>query len=200
MIALHAKGLGFTWLTLLVVLAELQIVITRFVFSYEQAFMGDLVRFWYGALFLFASAHTLIEDGHVRVDVFYAGLSSRAKGLVNAFGALLLGLPLCAVVLVIGFAQKSSIITSPMLAFEVGQSGFGMYVKYLLAGFLAIFAITMTIQFASYLLGWHRRLPGRARKTKGRGGERALTRHDRTRSPSLARRTRPWNSSFSPYS
>ena len=152
LIALRAKGLGFTWLTLLVVLAELQIVISRFVFSYEQAFMGDLVRFWYGALFLFASAHTLIEDGHVRVDVLYASFTARTKGLVNALGALVLGIPLCWVVLAIGFAQKSSVLTSPLLAFEVTQAGFGMYVKYLLASFLAIFAITMLIQFAAYLL------------------------------------------------
>ena len=71
------RTLGFTWLALLVVLAELQIVISRFVFSYEQAFMGDLVRFWYGGLFLFASAHTLLEDGHVRVDVLYAAFDPR---------------------------------------------------------------------------------------------------------------------------
>jgi len=151
-VSLRSRTLGFTWLALLVVLAELMIVISRFVFSYEQAFMADLVRFWYGGLFLFASAHTLIEDGHVRVDVFYAAFSTRAKGLVNATGSLLLGAPLCWVVLVIGFGQKSSIIASPLLALEVTQAGFGMYVKYLLAAFLAIFAVTMLIQFASYFL------------------------------------------------
>ena len=51
---------------------------------------SDLVRFWYGALFLFASAYTLYEDGHVRVDVFYAALSNRIKGLINIWGSLLL--------------------------------------------------------------------------------------------------------------
>ena len=152
LIALRSRTLGFTWLALLVVLAELQIVVSRFVFSYEQAFMGDLVRFWYGGLFLFASAYTLVEDGHVRVDVLYAGFTERTKGLVNAIGALLLGIPLCWVVLAIGLGQRSSIITSPLLAFEVTQAGFGMYVKYLLAGFLAIFAITMMIQFAATIL------------------------------------------------
>ena len=151
-VALFTRTLGFTWLALLVVLAELQIVISRFVFSYEQAFMGDLVRFWYGGLFLFASASTLIEEGHVRVDVLYAGFTSRTKGLVNALGSLLLGIPLCWVVLAIGFDQRSSIIASPLLAFEVTQAGFGMYVKYLLAAFLAIFAITMMTQFSAYFL------------------------------------------------
>ena len=38
-----SKTLGFTWLALMIVLAELLIVITRFVFSYEQPFMADLV-------------------------------------------------------------------------------------------------------------------------------------------------------------
>ena len=74
-IAACTRGLGFVWLALMIVGAEFLIVITRFVFSYEQAFMGDLVRFWYAALFLFASAYTLLHDGHVRVDVLYANFS-----------------------------------------------------------------------------------------------------------------------------
>ncbi|MEM8652442.1 MAG: permease, partial [Pseudomonadota bacterium] len=45
-IGFFTRTLGFTWLTILIVAAELLIVITRFIFSYEQAFMADLVRFW----------------------------------------------------------------------------------------------------------------------------------------------------------
>lgn len=151
-IAYFVRDLGFAWLTLLVVLAEFQIVITRFIFSYEQAFMGDLVRFWYAALFLFASAHTLVEEGHVRVDVFFAGFRKRTKAWVNFFGSVLLGMSLCAVVLFYGMATKASIINGPVVSFEVTQSGFGMFVKYIMAIFLAVFAVSMMIQFASYLL------------------------------------------------
>ena len=146
------RTLGFHWLALLAVGAELLIVITRFVFSYEQAFMADLVRFWYAALFLFASAHTLLEEGHVRVDVLYSAFSAKTKGKVNAFGSALLGISLCWVVLTIGMYGKTGIINSAILAFETTQTGFGMYVKYLMAGFLGIFAISMMIQFVSYLL------------------------------------------------
>ena len=78
-VAYYRRGLDFIWLALLVVVAEFQIVIARFIFSYEQAFMGDLVRFWYAALFLFASAHTLVAGGHVRVDVLYTHFSDRRK-------------------------------------------------------------------------------------------------------------------------
>jgi len=151
-IAAFNRGLGFSWLALLVVVAELQIVISRFVFSYEQAFMGDLVRMWYGALFLFSSAYTLIEEGHVRVDVFYTNFSVKKKALVNAIGSAILGLPLCWTILILGMGSKASIITSPLLALEVTQAGFGMYIKYLMAAFLAVFASTMMIQFSAYFL------------------------------------------------
>ena len=135
-----------------VVLSEFAIVITRFVFSYEQAFMGALVRFWYAALFLFASAYTLLKEGHVRVDVFYAGFSRAKKSWSNIVGTLVLGLPLCWVILMQGMGGRGDSINSPLLSFEISQSGYGMYVKYLMAGFLVVFASTMMVQFVSYLL------------------------------------------------
>ncbi|RYH02006.1 TRAP transporter small permease subunit [Salipiger sp. IMCC34102] len=146
------RGLGFIWLSLLVVIAELAIVFSRFVFSYEQAFLADLVRFWYGALFLFASAYTLLEDGHVRVDLLYASMRRETKGRVNSIGAILLGMTLCWTILIVGFGTASSVIVGPILVFEVTQAGFGMYVKYFMAGFLAVFAITMMIQFVAQFL------------------------------------------------
>ena len=148
---LFTRTLGFHWLALLIVVAELAIVITRFIFSYEQAFMGDLVRFWYAALFLFASAHTLLADGHVRVDVFYSGMSRRRQGAVNSIGAIFLGMSLCWTIIYFGFKGKASIIYGPLTKFEVSQSGFGMYTKYWMAFFLAVFAITMLIQFVAQL-------------------------------------------------
>ncbi len=151
-VACFKRGLDFIWLSVLVVVAEFQIVIARFIFSYEQAFMGDLVRFWYAALFLFASAHTLVAEGHVRVDVLYTHFSERRKALVNAWGSILLGVPLCWTILAVGMAGKASVINSPLLYFETSQSGFGLYVKYLMAGFLAVYAVSMMTQFlACYL-------------------------------------------------
>jgi len=150
-IAMFTRTLGFIWLALLIVAAELLIVFSRFIFSYEQAFMGDLVRFWYGALFLFASAYTLMEEGHVRVDVFYAAFSEKTKGAVNAIGTLVMGLVFCWTILFIGMGQKSSIINAPIFGFETSPTSSGMYIKYLMAAFLGIFAITMLLQFVAFL-------------------------------------------------
>ncbi len=151
-IAYFTRTLGFAWLALLIVLAELSIVVSRFVFSYEQALMGDLVRYWYAALFLFASAYTLFDEGHVRVDVLYAGFGKRTRGFINAWGSILLGMSTSWVILAIGFNGHQSIINSPLMNFEITQTGgVGMFIKYQMAAFLGIFAITMLIQFVSYL-------------------------------------------------
>ena len=91
LIALRTRSLDFVWLAFLVVLAEFQIVISRFVFSYEQAFMGDLVRFWYAVLFLLGSAYALVDEGHVRVDMFYARFSPRIQAWSNLVGSIVLG-------------------------------------------------------------------------------------------------------------
>ena len=83
-------------------ISEFFIVLSRFIFEYEQAFQGDLVRFWYSALYLFASAYALMHEGHVRVDVLYTGFSERKKAWTNSMGSLLLGIPLCLIVLFLG--------------------------------------------------------------------------------------------------
>jgi TRAP-type mannitol/chloroaromatic compound transport system permease small subunit len=150
-IALFSRTLGFTWLALMIVVAELLIVISRFVFSYEQSLMGDLVRYWYAALFLFSSAHTLLEEGHVRVDIVFAGLSRRNKGKVNAYGSILLGMVTSLTIFLICLWSKQAIVNSPVMNFEVSQTGTaGMYIKYQMAAFLLIFAVTMQVQFVSY--------------------------------------------------
>lgn len=150
-IALFTRTLGFVWLALMIVAAELLIVVSRFVFSYEQALMGDLVRYWYAALFLFASAYTLFDEGHVRVDILYAGFGRTRKGMFNAFGTILLGMSTVWVILAIGLGGRASIINAPLANFEVSQAGpFGMFVKYQMATFIGLFAITMLIEFVSY--------------------------------------------------
>jgi TRAP-type mannitol/chloroaromatic compound transport system permease small subunit len=151
-IAAFVKKYSVAWLALMVVLAELLIVITRFVFSYEQTFMGDLVRFWYAGLFLIAAAYTLKTEGHVRVDVLYAGKPVRFKAWVNVFGVLILGLPLCWIILTIGLWEKTSVLNSPIATFEISQASYGLYIKYLLAAYLVVFALTMVMQFSSYFL------------------------------------------------
>ena len=52
---------------------------------------------------------------------------------------------------VVGFNGKQAIINSPILNFEITQTvSVGMFIKYQMAAFLGIFAITLLVQFVSY--------------------------------------------------
>ena len=147
------RSVGFIWLAVLVVASEFFIVLSRFIFEYEQAFQGDLVRFWYAALYLFASAYALIHEGHVRVDVLYTGFSEKRKAWINSIGSLVLGIPLCLIIIFLGMGGKASIINGPALSFEITQQGSnGLYLLYLMAIYLAVFAVSMLIQFTSYFM------------------------------------------------
>ena len=147
------RTVGFIWLAVLVVGSEFAIVLSRFIFNYEQAFQGDLVRFWYAALYLFASAYALMHEGHVRVDVLYTGFSEKRKAWTNSIGSLVLGIPLCLIIIFLGMGGKASIINGPALSFEITQQGSnGLYLLYLMAIYLAVFAVSMLIQFTSYFM------------------------------------------------
>ena len=152
-IGYFTRTVGFIWLAVLVVGSEFSIVLSRFIFEYEQAFQGDLVRFWYSALYLFASAYALMHEGHVRVDVLYTGFTERKKAWTNSMGSLVLGIPLCLIVIFLGMGGKASIINGPVLSFEITQQGSnGLYLLYLMAIYLAVFAVSMLIQFTSYFM------------------------------------------------
>ena len=152
-IGYFTRSVGFIWLAILVVGSEFTIVLSRFIFEYEQAFQGDLVRFWYSALYLFASAYALMHEGHVRVDVLYTGFSERKKAWTNSIGSLVLGIPLCLIVIFLGMSGKASIINGPVTAFEITQQGSnGLYLLYLMAIYLAVFAVSMLTQFTSYFM------------------------------------------------
>ena len=152
-IGYFTRSVGFIWLAVLVVASEFFIVVSRFIFEYEQAFQGDLVRFWYSALYLFASSYALMHEGHVRVDVLYTNFSERKKAWTNSIGSLFLGIPLCLIVLFLGLGGKASIINGPVISFEITQQGSnGLYLLYLMAIYLAVFAVSMLIQFTSYFM------------------------------------------------
>jgi len=163
LIAAFTRTIGVVWLALLIVVAELLIVMSRFVFSYEQLYMTDLVRFWYAALFLFGCAYTLREEGHVRVDVLYTHFAPRTKGLINALGTVLLGMPFCWLILIVGMSGRTGIINSSLLTYEIEGLGDGMYILYLMTVFMAMFAISMLIEFVGFLFDAaadYRREPG----------------------------------------
>lgn len=97
-------GHGASWLTLAMVLVTVGDVIMRYLFNTGAVFIQELEWHLFGFLFLLSGGYTLLENGHVRVDIFYAKSSTRTKAWIDLGGALIFLLPLC--VLIIWASQK----------------------------------------------------------------------------------------------
>lgn len=87
-------GRAVSWLTLLMVLVTCLVVVLRYAFDAGFIWLQESITWMHAAVFMIGAAYTLEQDQHVRVDVFYRGLSDRGKAIVDIAGVLLLLLPL----------------------------------------------------------------------------------------------------------
>ncbi|MFT5127409.1 MAG: TRAP-type mannitol/chloroaromatic compound transport system permease small subunit [Rhodothermales bacterium] len=91
-------GSLISWYALGLVIVTCMGVFSRYVLNRSSLAWQELTWHLFGALFLLGAAHTLAEDGHVRVDVFYQNFSKKWKAIVNLLGSLLGVIPICAIV------------------------------------------------------------------------------------------------------
>jgi TRAP-type mannitol/chloroaromatic compound transport system permease small subunit len=137
-----AIGRAAAWLALAIVLLQFALVVARYVLGFGSIWLTETVVYANAALFLLASAWTLRSGGHVRLDVFYAQASARAKAIVDLIGALLLLLPFAAVLLWLSlpYAARSWAIL------ERSQETSGLPLVFVLKSFIPAFALLMALQ------------------------------------------------------
>jgi TRAP-type mannitol/chloroaromatic compound transport system permease small subunit len=89
----HRIGRAAAWLALAMVLVQFTVVVMRYVFGIGSIMMQEAIIYMHGVLFMMAAADTLLQDEHVRVDIFYARAAASRKALVNILGCALFILP-----------------------------------------------------------------------------------------------------------
>ena len=96
-----ALGGAVAWLSLAMVVVGAANAVARYVGRYvgfnlsSNAYL-ELQWYMFSALFLLGAVSTLTCDAHVRVDVIYGRLSSRARHWIDAVGTAVFLLPFCA--------------------------------------------------------------------------------------------------------
>ncbi|HKY86081.1 MAG TPA: TRAP transporter small permease subunit, partial [Pseudorhodoplanes sp.] len=102
-------GRAAAWLCLFIVIAQFTIVLMRYGFGTGSAKLTESIIYGHAALFMLAAAWTLRENGHVRVDIFYAAAPPHRKALVDFCGALLLLIPfaLSLLILSLPYVERS---------------------------------------------------------------------------------------------
>lgn len=141
-------GATVIWLVLFVVFLQFFVVIFRYVFGVNSIELQETITILHGLIFMLAAAWVLQIDKHVRVDIFYAGLSKQGKIIVNVLGSIFLLLPMA---LVIGYFSWPYVAESWQI-FEGSPDANGLRVRYLQKTAILIFALLMGLQSASLLL------------------------------------------------
>ena len=95
------RGIGeaVSWLTLAMVLFTFAIVVLRYAFGIGPIWLQESVTWMHAAIFMLGGAYALQRDEHVRVDIFYRGMTTARRAWVDCLGVLLFLFPLCAFII-----------------------------------------------------------------------------------------------------
>lgn len=137
-----AVGRIATWCSLYVVAAEFAVVVFRYALGLGSIRLQELVLYGHAGLFMLAAAWTLQTDGHVRVDIFYARGTARARATVNLLGAVVFLLPFAAVL----FALTLPYVERSWRIFESSPQPSGLSFVYLLKTVILVFAALIGLQ------------------------------------------------------
>lgn len=144
-------GRGFAWFALFIVLIQFAVVVMRYVFGIGSIWMQELIVYMHAFLFMLAAAYTLAQDGHVRVDIFYREASPRIKARINMFGALLLMIPVCGLIIWVSWGY----VSNSWAIMEGSQETSGIHARFLLKSAIIAFAVQMALQgFVMMVRSW----------------------------------------------
>ena len=141
-------GASVRWFALIMVLIQFAIVLLRYVFGVSFVWLNESVLYFHSGLFMLAAGYTLLVDGHVRVDIFFAKSSVWTQSLINVVGHLFLLAPAMIVLLIYSWPSVSSswaILEGPI---SVG----GIPASFLLKSLIPAFCILLLIQGLACLL------------------------------------------------
>lgn len=138
----NAVGKTVTWLVVAMVLVQFAVVVMRYVFGVNFIALQESVLYAHGTLFMLASAYTLLQGGHVRVDIFYANLSPRGKAWVDLLGTTFFLVPLMLLIL----NASWDYVAISWRIHETSRESSGLQWLYLLKTVIMIFAGMMLLQ------------------------------------------------------
>ena len=143
-----AIGRTAAWAALFIVLMQFVVVVLRYAFGIGSIWLTESIIYGHATLFMLAAAWTLRENGHVRVDVFYADAKTRTKAMIDFLGAMLLLIPFMLVLLVftVPYVGRSWAI------FERSRETSGLPVVFLLKTLIPAFAIMFALQGVSQVI------------------------------------------------
>ena len=136
------------WFALAMMLLQFLVVLLRYIFGFSDIALNESVLYLHAGLFMLGAGYTLLVDGHVRVDIFYAKASKRRRALIDICGHLLLLMPAMLVILYWSWPSVRNswaILEGPI---SVG----GIPASFLLKSLIPAFCLLLMVQSIACLL------------------------------------------------
>lgn len=152
-----ARGIDFAngligrtaaWLTLAMVLVQFGVVVMRYVFGIGSIMLQESIVYMHGLLFMMAAADTLLNDQHVRVDIFYARRSPFGQAVTNLLGHAFMLLPFCVLIVIVSWDY----VSISWSVREGSRETSGIQGVFLLKSVILVFAVQMALQAVSLIL------------------------------------------------
>jgi TRAP-type mannitol/chloroaromatic compound transport system permease small subunit len=135
-------GDAVRWSALALVVITAVIVVQRYVFGVSITVLQESVIYLHSLLFLLSSAATLLNGGHVRVDIIYSKLSDRARAWTDMAGAYLALIPMSWLIL----ETSRSYVGGAWRILERSRESDGLPLVFLLKTAIPVFAVLMILQ------------------------------------------------------
>ncbi|MBO6724706.1 MAG: TRAP transporter small permease subunit [Rhizobiaceae bacterium] len=146
------------WCALAMMLLQFIVVLLRYVFGVSSIALDESVLYLHSTLFMLGAGYTLLMNGHVRVDIFYAKASRRRQSAIDLFGHLALLLP--SMIVLIYWTWPS--VRNSWAIMEGPISVGGIPASFLLKSLIPAFCVLLIVQSVSGLLRDIARLRERA--------------------------------------
>ena len=141
-------GEAVSWLVLSMALTAFFVVLLRYFYNIGFVWMQESYIWMHGLIFLFGASYALMNDKHVRVDIFYRLTSEKIKALINIIFSILFLIPFIIII------SKYSIpyILKSWDGLEKSREAGGIPFLYLYKPCLLLFCINLFFQTISLIL------------------------------------------------
>lgn len=141
-------GKTVKWFALCMVLMQFFVVMLRYVFGYSYIFLNESVLYLNSMMFMLSAGYTLLVDGHVRVDIFYAKCSTYQKAIIDVLGNVFFLVPSMLALLYWSWTTVYAALKIKEGAIDVG----GIPGIWLLKLLIPAFCITVLIQSSACII------------------------------------------------
>ncbi|MDX1484260.1 MAG: TRAP transporter small permease subunit [Alphaproteobacteria bacterium] len=140
-----AVGRAVAWCALALVAVQFVAVVQRYVFGIGWIWVEESIVYLHATLFMAGAAYTLLHEGHVRVDIFYAGADARQRAWVDLIGTVAFLWPLSGLICVKAWPY----VLASWQILERSPETSGIPAVFLLKSLLLVFAALIALQGVS---------------------------------------------------